>query len=130
MTLSDERRQMMFAQRGNRDVLNDYHLVVPITGKRHNVFTGVFAHAGSKLRIHLSHAFGRFAQAIAIWIFANAFQNQAHALRNSSQINCGGALGFRALWFYVSDFSAHRFSLLTRPVGRSLPASNASIAAA
>src|SRR5215813_6307283 len=79
MTTSDERREMMFAQRRDADVFHDHHLVVLVAGQRNHVLLGILAHTGSQFRIHLRDALRRLLQTGTFRILADPFENQAHA---------------------------------------------------
>jgi hypothetical protein len=58
-----------------------------IAGQRAHVHFRVFIHPGRHLRIHLCDASRRQLQTVALWVFADAFQNQSNATRDFFKVN-------------------------------------------
>ena len=76
--LAEERQQMVFAARGEFDVLHQYHFVVLLGERFLKVDGRVGAEAGEHFGVHAGDAFGRVEQPFAVWVFADGGEQFAH----------------------------------------------------
>ena len=87
MRLTEKRHQVMLAHGKERDVVNDYHFIMVLVEKRFEMNGRVLMQASKAFFVHTGHARRGFKQPFAVRVFANAFQNQAHALLYLCQIH-------------------------------------------
>src|SRR5262245_54428064 len=99
----------MFANRRDRNVLYEHHLVVRITRKRPDLLFDIDPHSLSQLGIELGDALRRFFEPITFRVLADALKHQPNALFDLLQID----LIFRPFlchWIYAADARVLRFN--------------------
>ena len=87
MGLAEERYQVVLAHGEERDVVNDHHFIMVFVEKRFKMNGWVLMQTSKAFFVHTGHASWGFKQPLAIRVFANALQNQAHALLDLCQIH-------------------------------------------
>src|SRR5919107_315871 len=73
-----ERQQVMLAERGEGDIAQHDHLLVPLVEGRLEVLFWVLAQPSEELRVRFGDAMWRALQAFSIRIFADGEQDLAH----------------------------------------------------
>ena len=77
----------MLAHGVELDVPQDHHLVVPLGEADVQVLARVLEHAAEQLGVHLGHALGRAAQALAVGVLPDGLEDPPHGLLDGGQVH-------------------------------------------
>ncbi len=78
----EKRRQVVLAHAVEGDVAHQHNLAVALIKGHVEMARRVLFQAPEHFLVHAGHARGRFQQPLAIGVFPDTFQNQAHACFN------------------------------------------------
>src|SRR5687768_5120565 len=78
MALSYKRSKVVFANRRDRNVLYDHHLIVGIARQRHNMLLRVQPHPLSEFDVEIGHTLRGLLKSVAIRVFAHALKHHSN----------------------------------------------------